>query len=209
MRERFILDKIRKLYEYYPPTIHATKSQRHIIAQELDSLSNEYNITENYINSIASYYIRNPHTIGSVTTTINYFWHILKSYGIDKEDFFEWIRNNFPVIFSKQSAIERKIVVLNSQGILENALFENTRVLQDLSELSYQDLYSVSRFLKSKGESLDLKTLQSTTYTSLTLADLRKQYPLDKNRYLLYKAALEVKLSRMEKESGVQFTKHI
>lgn len=70
--------------------------------------------------------------------------------------FSNWVSINKGVIFSKQPFIERKNVVINSLGILENILFKSTQILQDTSELSSNDLYAIGQFLKNKGESLNI-----------------------------------------------------
>ena len=120
--------------------------------------------------------------------------------------FSNWVSINKGVIFSKQPFIERKNVVINSLGILENILFKSTQILQDTSELSSNDLYAIGQFLKNKGESLNIEKFQSTAYTSSELANLKKLYPLNKTKYLLYKAALEIKLSHLKQQQEEHFT---
>ncbi len=120
--------------------------------------------------------------------------------------FSNWVSINKGVIFSKQPFIERKIVVINSLGILENILFKSTQILQDTSELSSNDLYAIGQFLKNKGESLNIEKFQSTAYTSSELANLKKLYPLNKTKYLLYKAALGIKLSHLKQQQEEHFT---
>ena len=120
--------------------------------------------------------------------------------------FSNWVSINKGVIFSKQPFIERKNVVINSLGILENILFKSTQILQDTSELSSNDLYAIGQFLKNKGESLNIEKFQSTAYTSSELANLKKLYPLNKTKYLLYKATLEIKLSHLKQQQEEHFT---
>ena len=120
--------------------------------------------------------------------------------------FSNWVSINKGVIFSKQPFIERKNVVINSLGILENILFKSTQILQDTSELSSNDLYAIGQFLKNKGESLNIEKFQSTAYTSSELANLKKLYPLNKTKYLLYKAALGIKLSHLKQQQEEHFT---
>lgn len=120
--------------------------------------------------------------------------------------FSNWVSINKGVIFSKQPFIERKIVVINSLGILENILFKSTQILQNTSEQSSNDLYAIGQFLKNKGESLNIEKFQSTAYTSSELANLKKLYPLNKTKYLLYKAALKIKLSHLKQQQEEHFT---
>lgn len=98
--------------------------------------------------------------------------------------------------------MERKIVILNSQGLLETILFNKPYSLLNNQKLSSLDIYAISKSLKKEGLEVTYDSLYAKEYTSLQLEKLRELYPLKALKYNLFMGLFENKRKHLREQNN-------
>ncbi len=173
-----------------------------LIQKELSELAREYGLHNNVLRKVGTFYLYQPSSIGNARKVIEYLYSIFLDYGYNGEDFSKYIRCYSELVCCKPAELERKIVILNSQGLLETILFNKPYSLLDNQKLSSLDIYAISKSLKKEGLEVTYDSLYAKEYTSLQLEKLRELYPLKALKYKLFMGLFENKRKHLREQNN-------
>ena len=177
-----------------------------VIQRETGRLYREYGLPKNVLKRIRTFYRYQPESMGNATKVIDFLGGIFEDYGYSKENFTTFLGIYTELVSCNPLELERKIVILNSQGLLETVLFEKPYVLLNNHQLSSLNLYAVGKNLKEEGIELSYDTVYGPDYTISQLDKLRKLYPLKVYRYDIYQKMFKDKREQLREENEVVLT---
>lgn len=172
-----------------------------VIQRETGRLYREYGLPKNVLKRIRTFYRYQPESMGNATKVINFLGGIFEDYGYSKENFATFLGIYAELVICNPLELERKIVILNSQGLLETVLFEKPYVLLNNHQLSSLNLYAVGKNLKNDGIELTYDNVYGIDYTNCQLEKLRKLYPLKVSKYDVYQKLFEKKREKLRSQN--------
>ena len=176
------------------------------IEKEISGLYQEYGLSRNVLNRIRTFYGYQPSSLGNSSKVIDFLAGLFDDYGYSKENFSTFLGLHADLVSCNPVELERRIVILNTQGLLEIVLFEKPYVLLHNHQLSSLNLYAVGKNLKEEGIELSYDTVYGPDYTIGQLDKLRKLYPLKVYRYDIYQKMFKDKREQLREENEVVLT---
>ena len=176
------------------------------IQKEISGLYQEYGLPKNVLNRIRTFYRYQPSSLGNSSKVIDFLAGLFDDYGYSKENFSTFLGLHADLVSCNTVERERRIVILNTQGLLETVLFEKPYVLLNNHQLSSLNLYAVGKNLKEEGIELTYDTVYGPDYTIGQLDKLRKLYPLKVYRYDIYQKMFKDKREQLREENEVVLT---
>lgn len=171
------------------------------IQKETSRLYQEYGLSRNVLNRIKTFYRYQPGSLGSSSKVIDFLGGLFEDYGYSKENFSTFLGLHTDLISCNPIELERRIVILNAQGLLETVLFEKPYVLLNNHRLTSLNLYAVGRNLKDDGIQLSYNNVYGVDYTSSQLEKLRRLYPLKVSKYDFYQKLFEMKREKLRSQN--------
>lgn len=171
------------------------------IQKETSRLYQEYGLPRNVLNRIKTFYRYQPGSLGSSSKVIDFLGGLFEDYGYSKENFSTFLGLNADLVSCNPVELERRVVILNIQGLLETVLFEKPFVLLNNYRLSALNLYAIGRNLKDDGIQLSYNNVYGVDYTSSQLEKLRRLYPLKVSKYDFYQKLFEMKREKLRSQN--------
>lgn len=171
------------------------------IQKEISGLYKEYGLSRNVLNRIRTFYSYQPSSLGNSSKVIDFLAGIFDDYGYSKENFSTFLSLYADLVSCNPVELERRVVILNTQGLLETVLFEKPYVLLNNHRLSSLNLYAVGRNLKDDGIELTYDNVYGVDYTSSQLEKLRRLYPLKVSKYDFYQRLFEKKREKLRSQN--------
>ena len=171
------------------------------IQKETSRLYQKYGLPKNVLNRIRTFYRYQPESMGNATKVIDFLGGIFEDYGYSKENFATFLGIYTELVSCNPLELERRIVILNTQGLLETVLFEKPYVLLNNHRLSSLNLYAIGKNLKDDGIELTYDNVYGVDYTSSQLEKLRKLYPLKVSKYDFYQRLFEKKREKLRSQN--------
>ena len=171
------------------------------IQKEISRLYQEYGLSRNVLNRIRTFYRYQPSSLRNSSKVIDFLAGIFDDYGYGKENFSTFLSLHADLISCNPVELERRVVILNTQGLLETVLFEKPYVLLNNHRLSSLNLYAIGKNLKDYGIELTYDNVYGVDYTSSQLEKLRKLYPLKVSKYDFYQRLFEKKREKLRSQN--------
>lgn len=172
-----------------------------LIQKETGRLYHEYGLPKNVLNRVRTFYGYQPSSLGNASKVVDFLAGIFDDYNYSKEDFSTFLGTYADLVCCNPVELERKIVILNAQGLLDTVLFEKAFVLFNNNKLSALSLYAVGKNLQDEGIELTYETLYGPEYSNLQLQKLRKLYPLKVSKYDIYQKLFEKKREKLRSQN--------
>ena len=171
------------------------------IQKETSRLYQEYGLSRKVLNRIITFYRCQPNLLGNSSKVVDFLAGLFDDYGYSKENFSTFLSLHADLISCNPVELERRVVILNTQGLLETVLFEKPYVLLNNHRLSSLNLYAVGRNLKDDGIELSYDNVYGVDYTSSQLEKLRRLYPLKVSKYDIYQKLFEKKREKLRSQN--------
>lgn len=171
------------------------------IEKEISELYQEYGLSRNVLNRIRTFYGYQPSSLGNSSKVIDFLAGLFDDYGYSKENFSTFLGLHADLVSCNPVELERRVVILNTQGLLETVLFEKPYVLLNNHRLSSLNLYAIGKNLKDDGIELTYDNVYGVDYTSSQLEKLRKLYPLKVSKYDFYQRLFEKKREKLRSQN--------
>ena len=171
------------------------------IQKETSRLYQEYGLSRKVLNRIRTFYRCQPNLLGNSSKVVDFLASLFDDYGYSKENFSTFLDLHVDLISCNPVELERKIVILNAQGLLDTVLFEKAFVLFNNNKLSALSLYAVGKNLQDEGIELTYETVYGPEYSNLQLQKLRKLYPLKVSKYDIYQKLFEKKREKLRSQN--------
>ena len=172
-----------------------------LIQKETGRLYHEYGLPKNVLNRVRTFYGYQPSSLGNASKVVDFLAGIFDDYNYSKEDFSTFLGTYADLVCCNPVELERRIVILNAQGLMETVLFEKPYVLLNNHRLSSLNLYAVGKNLKNDGIELTYDNVYGIDYTNCQLEKLRKLYPLKVSKYDVYQKLFEKKREKLRSQN--------
>ena len=171
------------------------------IQRETSSLYQNYGLSRSVLHRIKTFYKFQPKSLGDSSKVIGFLSGIFDDYGYDKESFSKFLSTYTELISCNPAELERKVIILNTQGLLETVLFTKPYALLDTNHLSSLNLYAVGRNLKNDGIKLNYENVYGVEYSLSQLESLRRLYPLKVAKYNFFQLLFEKKREELRRQN--------
>lgn len=171
------------------------------ICDELAGLHSLYGLSEKVLNKLVRYYRNNPSSIGRASAVSDYLHGILEDYGYTKEEITKYLETFSELLCCNPAELQRKVIVLNSQDLLDTVLFERPYHLLSGQPLTAIGIYALGRKAESNGEPVDYNAIYKRKYTNTEIQELKKRFPLTVSEYERMQKSLEDRRIKMRQQN--------
>ena len=170
---------------------------------EINVLVREYALTGRTLLKVRKYYSYYPEKLGRIKKTIKYFDDLFKDYKLEEGFLASYFDTFSELAYSSTKELERKLVVLNSLGLMDTILFEFPYALLENNVLTSDKIYAIGRHLAEKGETPSYENIYLQNYGNEELTRIVNSHPLNLKKYNMYKIMYDISRKKMrEKEDG-------